>query len=457
MPEVFFEDRDNAIIEDEWNALHCHIKPAVRQKLAEIVRTAGPHLIARFQAAFRNEAALSELLSEEMFQAQVFLPLRNWLTELFPPDHAPDFRRMVEHQLAASSALARINMPIQHVSKALRILVDGVRSEIVEAEDNKEHMIAMLNLSFGTFDIALEIVKAGYNRAFTRAARNEEAYRLFALGQNLAEEREAQRAAIAEWTQNILFSVVAGFDDQQQTPLWESEFGLWLTHRGNVIFEGMAELKQVGATIDNIDNHILPMLGDKQKLMTYLSMLQAKISVIKSLLGECFNTATRIEGGHDPLTRMLNRRFMDTVLSREVILARKKQKGLTLLMVDLDHFKTINDKHGHTGGDTVLQQCATRILECVRLSDFVFRYGGEEFLVVLTETTGNSALITAERLLKTISNEAILLPNEQTVHLSASIGVAEYNGHPDYLKLVKSADNALYQAKLNGRNQYFKA
>lgn len=453
MPEAFFKNRDNDIIEEEWSELHSRTDVAVRAKLSSIVEKTSPELIAKFDAFLKADPGLAELLPDILVQDDILTTLRRWLVDLFPEDKAPDFREMVAQQLGAGSTLARINMPVQHVNKAWRILIDGIRAEVVRREDDKQHMIAMLDLSFGTLNIAFEIMEVGYNREVTRAARSEEAYRLFSLGQNLTQEREAQRAAIAEWTQNVLFSVAVGIGSHDQTPLWDSEFGLWLTHRGSVIFDGISELNQVSAAIDNIDYTILPLLKKGSERQTHLALLQARINEIKSLLGECFNAATRIEGGHDPLTRVLNRRFMDTVLAREVALARKRQKGLSILMVDLDHFKGVNDQHGHAGGDIVLQQCAERVLECVRLSDFVFRYGGEEFLIVLTETPQSSAVTIAERLLETISNTDIDIAEDRKIRISASIGVAEFRGHPDYLELVRSADEALYQAKLDGRNR----
>lgn len=93
-----------------------------------------------------------------------------------------------------------------------------------------------------------------------------------------------------------------------------------------------------------------------------------------------------MEGGRDPLTRALNRRFLPAILGREVTFAKENGTALSVMLVDIDHFKAINDRHGHQVGDEVLRQVAQVIVGNVRATDFVFRYGGEEFLIVLVET-----------------------------------------------------------------------
>nr|WP_272211436.1 GGDEF domain-containing protein [Marinicella sp. W31]MDC2877322.1 GGDEF domain-containing protein [Marinicella sp. W31] len=149
---------------------------------------------------------------------------------------------------------------------------------------------------------------------------------------------------------------------------------------------------------------------------------------------------------------MLNRRFMDTVLSREIGYSRKMRRKLTVMMIDLDHFKQVNDRFGHAGGDTVLQKCAKLVLDMIRIGDFAFRYGGEEFLIALVETGKEEAMTLAERIRIEIARTSIEVSDGENINITASIGVAEFKGHPDYMQLVKSADAALYQAKQNGRN-----
>ncbi|PRX10000.1 UNVERIFIED_ORG: diguanylate cyclase [Martelella mediterranea] len=452
MPDQFLHDRDNIGLEAEWDTLQDSLSGPLRRRLAEIVRAEAPHLARQFYSILQNDEDLSAMLPDELVRNRLVHTLKQWLLDLFPEDQAPDFLEMVEKQLRVGSVHARINLPVQHVNRAWRMLAEDLQLRILKAAPPPEDLKLMLRVSASTLNIAFETMTAGYARETTRSARSEEAYRLFSLGQNLTQEREAQRAAIAEWTQTILFSVAADYGEDQRTPLWESEFGLWLIHRGGIIFEGMAELDHVKAAISEIDSRILPALHRGRDIHGGLALLQAKVNEIKSLLGECFNAATRIEGGHDPQTRMLNRRFMDTVLTREIGYSRKMRKKLTVMMIDLDHFKQINDRFGHAGGDIALQKCAKLVLDMIRIGDFAFRYGGEEFLIALVETGEEEAMTLAERLRTKIANTSIEVSEGKNINITASIGIAEFKGHPDYMQLVKSADEALYGAKQNGRN-----
>ncbi|WP_312708908.1 GGDEF domain-containing protein, partial [Stenotrophomonas sp.] len=134
-------------------------------------------------------------------------------------------------------------------------------------------------------------------------------------------------------------------------------------------------------------------------------------------------------------------------------LANSTQTPFSVLLLDLDHFKAINDAHGHDGGDRALQHVAALLGQLTRGSDYLFRYGGEEFVVVLVAATAAQAEVIAENLRKHIAQTPAQLANGQPLALTASIGVAAHEGHPDYERLMARADAAMYQAKKRGRNQ----
>jgi diguanylate cyclase len=136
-----------------------------------------------------------------------------------------------------------------------------------------------------------------------------------------------------------------------------------------------------------------------------------------------------------------------------VALARRSSVPFAVLLLDLDHFKNINDTHGHDSGDLVLQQAADIVTACVRVGDFTFRYGGEELLVVLVEIDLEQAKYVAETIRARFAAEPLRVGDGKTMPVTVSIGVAAYKGNPDYEKIVKEADEALYRAKNNGRNR----
>ncbi|MCB1757279.1 MAG: GGDEF domain-containing protein, partial [Gammaproteobacteria bacterium] len=152
----------------------------------------------------------------------------------------------------------------------------------------------------------------------------------------------------------------------------------------------------------------------------------------------------------DPLTSVNNRGAMDKALPREIALARRFSTPLSLLVLDVDKFKSINDVHGHQVGDDVLQSFATVLRDCVRDSDLVFRYGGDEFVISLSNTGLSGALELAERV--RLSIERCHQYSNVRMMLSTSIGVTELRETDTAESLFLRADSALLEAKRQGRN-----
>lgn len=156
---------------------------------------------------------------------------------------------------------------------------------------------------------------------------------------------------------------------------------------------------------------------------------------------------------HDPLTGLYNRRAFDDLLVLELERAKRHQLSLGLLMIDLDHFKAINDNWGHQVGDQALIQCATICESISRRSDICARFGGEEFVLLLPHTIAEQALVTAERLRQAIAAEPLALDADQNpVTVTASVGVAVVSAPLPARELLRRADVALYAAKRAGRN-----
>ncbi len=154
----------------------------------------------------------------------------------------------------------------------------------------------------------------------------------------------------------------------------------------------------------------------------------------------------------DSLTGLYNSRYMHQRLNGELERAHRYQRSFSLLVLDCDNFKTINDRFGHLDGDKVLQCLADVIRRCLRNSDSGFRYGGEEFVVLLPETTGTAAHSFAERLCLEFANEIVESATGLSIRCTVSIGVAEsFAGESDN-SLIRRADEACYEAKRRGKN-----
>jgi diguanylate cyclase (GGDEF)-like protein len=157
----------------------------------------------------------------------------------------------------------------------------------------------------------------------------------------------------------------------------------------------------------------------------------------------------------DPLTGAGNFRHLSTTLAREVERALRFDRPLSVLMLDLDHFKEVNDTWGHARGDTVLRELARRLGDCVREVDTVARYGGEEFALVLPETDLEGAEMVAQRVVESVGSEPFTAPDAPLVAVTVSVGVAAFplHGH-NAGDVMRAADRALYAAKSSGRNQW---
>ena len=186
------------------------------------------------------------------------------------------------------------------------------------------------------------------------------------------------------------------------------------------------------------------------------------LGVIASFCIEnAINRARLLRSGFtDALTGWHNRRYLQVRLKEELARARRDQTRLVCLMLDIDHFKAVNDTHGHVAGDYVLQEMATRVESQVRASDVAARYGGEEFVVLLPDTTVRSGKLLAERIRKAVARDSISLPGDKSVDITVSVGIASMTVAADAsdLKtlgesLIAKADVALYRAKSEGRNR----
>ncbi len=156
----------------------------------------------------------------------------------------------------------------------------------------------------------------------------------------------------------------------------------------------------------------------------------------------------------DPLTGIANRAEIDDALDREVVRSQRYRHPLSVLMIDIDHFKSINDRYGHPVGDTVIRNVAKAIAGRLRSTDLVARYGGEEFLVMLTETAPNKATTVAEAIRNIIAEIPVYLKGDTTIQTTVSIGVSgALTITGSAADLVRQADQALYAAKNGGRNQ----
>ncbi len=157
----------------------------------------------------------------------------------------------------------------------------------------------------------------------------------------------------------------------------------------------------------------------------------------------------------DPLTGLYNRRYLESHLENLMQRASQEDKPVGLLAFDIDHFKVVNDTHGHAAGDEVLKEFAARVKRCVRFIDLAARTGGEEFVVIMPDSTRDTCMNVAERLREAISESAVSVPEQGIeIPITVSIGVTISQGAADSpANIMRRGDEALYEAKNSGRNR----
>ena len=157
----------------------------------------------------------------------------------------------------------------------------------------------------------------------------------------------------------------------------------------------------------------------------------------------------------DDLTQLYNSRHFYALLEREVERSNRYEQPLTILMLDIDKFKAFNDTYGHIEGDYVLSRLGQMVKRCLRETDSAYRYGGEEFMIMLPMTTSDEGVVTAKRIQAALRKEAFPLVLGQEVYITVSIGLAQYKPKEEMKAFVHRVDQFMYQAKKNGRNRIF--
>jgi diguanylate cyclase (GGDEF)-like protein len=190
-------------------------------------------------------------------------------------------------------------------------------------------------------------------------------------------------------------------------------------------------------------------LPERVRLATTISE-QVSLSLANLRLRE----ALRNQSIRDPLTGLFNRRYLDDSLQREMRRATRKNRPLSILMLDLDHFKRFNDTFGHEAGDTLLRHLGSFLQSYIRADDLAFRYGGEEFVIILPEATLDAARQRAEQLVKDFKRLDVQYRGTTLGPLTVSVGLAAFPDHgATFDAVLRAADQALYRAKAEGRDR----
>jgi two-component system, cell cycle response regulator len=219
----------------------------------------------------------------------------------------------------------------------------------------------------------------------------------------------------------------------------------------------MQELPSYGEVLDEANQELDQLNKSYKELNQELEAARLRAENLARSL-KLANDQLREIAHSDELTGLYNRRYFESFLEKELDRSQRYERPLSCIMVDIDHFKAVNDDYGHLQGDSVLKELAQRLGACLRSSDVAARFGGEEFIFILPETNLYAARITAEKLRRSVEQDAFSYRPSKCIPITISLGVATYDpGKGDQLvtvkELIAAADSNLYRAKDSGRNK----
>jgi len=428
---------------------------SLRMSVAHLVNQHTGQLASTFYANMLSRPDSKLFLDNQEVKSRLHASMQNWIKQLFNINLEEKLENFADTQKKVGEVHARINLPVHIVLRGAMILKREIYKLIDADETLSVNKPQAIYYSYWLIDYAMELISAAYSSSHDRKTKAEESYRLFSAVTNSEAEREKQSKALLDWENEFLFKLTTKEDLHYLTKIYDSDFGLWFNHKGNYMFETeQREIQVIKESMAAIDSTIDRYLNNgNEDLIGQIKTIRKYIRAINLNVEELFNRHLKLESGRDDLTRLLSRKFLPVILNREINYSINNKKPFAILGIDIDYFKSINDSYGHEAGDRVLNQLGLLLSQRVRAGDYVFRVGGEEFLVLLVDIKHkDNAIRIANQLREKVAKEPFAT-NRGTLNITCSIGVIMHDGHPDYMRILNDVDEALYEAKNKGRNQ----
>ncbi len=437
-----------------------------RKLLVEIQEIINPNAVDLANYFYTNLMGINEshqFLDHELVSKRLHQSMKEWIQSLFLPS---DERSVAEHmkwQRTVGDVHARVNVPMRLVNHGIRLLKSKMGNLIVEADLEDSQKYLGLVLVNNLLDFSSSLINESYLNFRMSNERDMQALRTQMMSVSFVVELERLRSSLFDWLRKTITKIYSRYPEQSTNldSVYTTDFGLWVIYKAELLLSDQPDLiDKLKSQMNSIEDTItkinqLEGHDSKAELSEAIDFLNESISNVGWLVGDFSTQAYEMESGRDPLTRLFNRRFLPSVLQSMIRVTVSTDSVFSILSCDLDNFKEINDRFGHDVGDLALIQFGDFLLSFVRATDYVFRLGGDEFLIILAGAQADVGTSIAKKMLERLLTHEFDLKNGTSVKLSASIGVVEYDGHPDYMRIIKSADNALYKAKNVGENSYY--
>lgn len=440
--------------------LHTLKNKAVFAQILEAIEPHCEEVVTYFYRQLLNNTEAIKFLNHDAVKNRLHETLTKWLCASFIyQSNVEELEKYYQYQVEIGHIHARIDLPMILVDHGMGLIKTQVLLALKNSDLARDELADAMILAVQVLDWSLSIIDQSYEHDMIINEKNAQALKMHISAHNLAFDYERLCTSLSEWMRNLLMLIAQNkYDANTQWTIRQSNFGLWISHKAHLFLAGRRELTILTTQLDNIDDEMrqLAMYSHQKNALAVeesLNRLNDFISNSIWVLSNMAKDTIEEENGRDPLTHLFNRRYLETVMRHEARYSLEHGMLFGAVMIDIDFFKRINDTHGHENGDRVLEQLAEILTQQVRAGDFVFRLGGEEFLIILADIDLDVMQRIAEKVRSTVAGCAFKLSDRKTLSVTVSLGTAIHDRHPDFTRTIKRADEALYIAKENGRNR----
>lgn len=443
--------------------LHTLQNKVVFERIFAEVKPQSEDIVNHFYRVLLNNTAAIKFLNHDTVKNRLRLTLAQWLNDTFTFRSQPEeLETYYQYQLEIGRIHARIDLPMGLVDYGMSLIKTHVMAALKNSKLKRDELADALILATHILDWSLAVIDESYEQDMVINEKNAQSLKMHISAQNLAFDYERLCTSLSDWMRNLLLQIAQNkYDPSAQSTIRHSNFGLWISHKAHLFLAGRPELAVLVTLVDNIDEEMRQLAicihqKNNSAIDVTLGNLNDHISKTIWVLGNIAKDVFEEENGRDPLTHLFNRRYLETVMRHETAYSLENGILFGALIVDIDFFRRINDMYSHAGGDCILEQLAEVLTQQVRGGDFVFRLGGEEFLIILADVDQAIIHRVAEKVRSTIANHSFKV-DEKQISVTVSIGTAIHDRHPDFNRTVNLARKALLTAKESGKNQVVSA
>lgn len=437
--------------------IHCKKNESILEKISETIKPNSDAIATHFYSIMMDNKKAAYFIDHDIVKTRLHASLSAWINSAFAYRQNKELiSEYIDYQIQIGHIHGRIDIPMSFVVYGMFLIKGEVMRLLRESSLSGDDLATAMILASQIMDLDLALINESYQGDMVINEKDIQSFKLQFSAHNLAIDCERLRASLADWMRELLLNIQQNSINIDTLPIIKhSNFGLWVTHKAK-LFLAASEHETLVKLLTNMDESMRTLATEFEQLDKRTLTINLLNRYILKAMWILENIAKEIidqDSGRDPLTRLFNRRYLDTVLRHETECSLKNNLTFGLVMVDIDFFKKINDTHGHNSGDKVLSQLANILSQQVRAGDFVFRLGGEEFLVVLSDVNDIVLARIGEKVRAEIEKTEFIIAKDTNLAVTVSVGAALHDGHPDFLRTVKLADEALYKAKHTGRNR----